>query len=472
MKALLFLFALAVGTAQAQSTRVYSSVNNGKDKYVYRTSNGTSSFNIETRGKFELTDDDRDIKSMSSDGYLEITKTVFGSRRSIIISPEGNGLKREYYEGRSRMPFDPNGRKWLGEVLPEVVRTTTIGAESRANRFFKQGGTNAVLGEIKRLESDYVKAHYAGLLMKLPLTAREYAPIVNHVTGAIESDHYKTEFLQNHMDKFLSEKDALSAVFSATRSMESDHYKTEVVKEALTRGPASLENVKIILQATGTMDSDHYKTEVITTLLRQNNLTDPVIAEMINTSKTVDSDHYRTVILTKALNKPGLSATSYQRALESVKDIGSDHYKTEVLKSLLRNNMGEEAQQNVMSLLSSIDSDHYMNVVATEIVQRQKLSDAAFQKLLEAMTANGSDHYITTFLQSAMEDRELTKQNMQAILQMVARIDSDHYKTEVLTDIAPRIKATGDASLKDAYRAAAKGIDSETYYGRAMRAID
>jgi hypothetical protein len=31
---------------------------------------------------------------------------------------------------------------------------------------------------------------------------------------------------------------------------------------------------------------------------------------------------------------------------------------------------------------------------------------------------------------------------------------------------------SGDPMLKDAYRAAAKKLDSETYYGRAMRAID
>jgi len=41
----------------------------------------------------------------------------------------------------------------------------------------------------------------------------------------------------------------------------------------------------------------------------------------------------------------------------------------------------------------------------------------------------------------------------------------------VLTDAAPKVKA-GDAALKEAYRAAAKKIDSETYYGRAMKAIE
>jgi len=91
---------------------------------------------VETRGKIELTDDDKDIKSISPDGYLEITKVTLGSRRSIVITPTENGIKREYYEGREKMDFEKEGRKWLSEILPELVRSTTIAAENRVNRFF------------------------------------------------------------------------------------------------------------------------------------------------------------------------------------------------------------------------------------------------------------------------------------------------------------------------------------------------
>src|SRR5688572_27082918 len=51
----------------------------------WRNTNGLSDFNIEMRGTIELTDDDRDVKSLSNDGYLEITKTVFGAKRQIVI---------------------------------------------------------------------------------------------------------------------------------------------------------------------------------------------------------------------------------------------------------------------------------------------------------------------------------------------------------------------------------------------------
>ncbi|MFM9839251.1 MAG: hypothetical protein ACKVOQ_13360 [Cyclobacteriaceae bacterium] len=472
MKTIAVIITLIASTFAQGQDRVYSSSRTTNNKTTFNHSNGISSFNVEMRGKIELADNDKDIKSMSADGYLEITKTVFGSKRSIVITPLGSGLKREYYEGRTQVAFEPEGRKWLSEIMLELVRTTTIGAESRVNRFYKQGGSNSVLNEIRQLESDHVKAHYASLLMKLPVAVAEYGVITSSISSTIESDHYITEFLKDNIDKFMQSKDATEALFAATRKMDSDHYKTEVIKEALTSAPASLENIKIIMQATSNMDSDHYKTEVLTALLKQNNLTDPIIAEMINATKNIDSDHYRSVVLNKALAKQGLSATSYQRAIESIKDIDSDHYKAEVLTNLLQKSISAEALNNLIPMISSIESDHYITNVANEIVKRQNLSDESFQKLMEAVSGNGSDHYMSVFLQTALERPNLSKQNILSVLNATARIGSDHYITEVLTDAAYKIKAMNDASLKDAYRVAAKRIESETYYGRVVRAIE
>src|SRR5258706_15557028 len=207
---LLFPLSLCAQFAAGQQTADSKATSR---KTVWNHSNGMSSFNIEIRGKIELTDDDKDIKSMSPDGYLEINKTAFGSKRTLVITPQGNALKREYYEGRTAIPFEPEGRKWMNEILPELVRTTTIGAEARVNRFLKQGGVNAVLDEVNRLESDYVKAHYANALMALNIPVKDYAMIVSKVAGTIDSDYYLAEFLQKNLSKFLVNRESTDAVF-------------------------------------------------------------------------------------------------------------------------------------------------------------------------------------------------------------------------------------------------------------------
>lgn len=464
---LFLVFGFIAGSGQSYSVESRK----GTQKTIYNRG-GMSSFSVETRGTMEVTDDDRDIKSMSPDGYLEITKTVFGSKRTIVISPTSTGLKKEYYEGRTLVPFEPEGRKWLSEILPEILRSTTIAAESRVNRIYRNGGVNAVLSEIKTIESDYVRAHYANVLVNVNQPAQNYPLIIAEVASVMDSDHYLTEFLTKNMKLFLGSRESMKAVFEATRNMDSDHYKTEVIKDALSTGPASLENVSAALAATDKMESDHYKTEVLTSLLRQSNLTDAVIAEMVNTTKGMESDHYRTVVLTKALGKPGLSSTSFQRVLETIKVMDSDHYKTEVLNSLLENEITPDVQVILVAATSSIESDHYITVVGKQILKKVALSDEAFKSLLEAMASHQSDYYQAEFLKAAAERPNVSKSNLFVIIQAAGNIESDHYITDVLTTLAPTLRTMNDASLKDAYRTTAKKISSETYYGRALRAID
>ncbi len=450
------------------SQNIFSS---GKNNIVFNRSNGISSFNVEMRGKIEVTDDDKDIKSISPDGYLEINKITFGTKRSIVITPEGGGLKREYYEGREKLPYEPEGRKWLSEILPELLRSTTIAAESRVARFYKKGGTTAVLNEILAIESDYVKAHYANVLMSMNLPVKDYPSVIDKISTAIDSDHYLTEFLEKNMGKFLQDKTSTDAVFESCGKMDSDHYKTQVIKEALENQNPSAEAITSILNASGNMESDHYKTEVLTSLLRKENITDATISEMISATLRIESDHYRMVVLKKALSKPNLSATSFKRVVESVKEIESDHYKTEVLTDLLENKLNNDVNAAIVLVSENIESDHYKTIVLTSLVKRQNLDDASFKKLIEVGSQTDSDHYASQFLQTALQSPNLTNANLVFIITAAANIDSDHYITEVLTKAAPRVKA-GDSSLKEAYRAAAKKIDSETYYGRALRAIE
>jgi hypothetical protein len=463
----LFMFAALAATGQSESI-AYSSRSDSKT--TYRTSDGLNSFNVEIRGTIEVSDDDRDISNMSHEGYFEVTKTSFGSRRSIKITREGSVLIKRYYEGRTEVNFDPEGRKWLAEIMPEVVRTTTIAAESRVNRFYSKGGTQAVLAEIDIIKSDHVKSHYARLLMKKPVLEKDYPAIINKVTGNMSSDHYITEFLQDNMGKLLRNEAAAEAVFAATNKMGSDHYKTQIIKEALEVQPASLESVKVALASASKINSDHYKTEVLTSLMRQDNLTDAVVAEMINTSKSIGSDHYRTVVLTKALERD-LSATSHQRAVESVKDIDSDHYKAQVIKSMLDKSIDEKVLSELLPVTSTINSDHYRTEVLTEILDRQNFSDATFKLLVDYGAEMGSDHYKSEVFRNALDISDLSDSKMLSLLNAAKSINSDHYLTEVLVSAAPRARVGSDA-LKNAYRDAARKISSETYYGRAIRLLD
>lgn len=191
---------------------------------------------------------------------------------------------------------------------------------------------------------------------------------------------------------------------------------------------------------------------------------------MINTSKTIDSDYYRSVVLTKALEKQGLSATSFQRALESVKDIGSDHYKSEVMRSLVSKPISDDLKVQLIDLTHSISSDHYCTEVLEAMMEHQKLDDRAFDSLVKRAANIESDHYASTVMEYALS-HDLSKSQLINLLNAAGRIDSDHYLSEVLMSAASQVRRS-DQEVKEAYRNAARNIESETYYGRVMRSLD
>lgn len=466
--------AVSSGHAQQENAEVTSHhEGDGKHTHRWRTSTGVTDFNIESRGKIELTDDDKDVKSLSSDGYLQITKTVFGSRRAIIIEPLGGGkLKKEYYEGRTKMDWDAQGKTWLGEVLPEIVRSTTLGAEGRVTRIFQKGGATAVLQEMDRISGDYARAHYAKLLLEKDIPSSDMAAVVSGLADDIRSDYYLATVYQNHVGKLLATPASANAFYQGTQRINSDYYKAVVLKAALQKFSASPAQVKTILQSASTIKSDYYLSVVLTALLQEGDLKEESLTELIAVSSNIPSAYYRSQVLGKALEKKDLSPRAQREMVKALGGVSSDYYKTGVVTKMAESGtIDESVQTELIALVSnSVSSDYYSAIALKSLLEHQHLKDESFRQAVIAGGKLNSSNYASEVLKRAAEG-SLNKDQLLTLLKASASIESDHYLAELLTHIAPQVK-NSDNAVREAYREAAKRIDSETYYGRAMKAID
>jgi hypothetical protein len=457
--------------ASASTSQTISISDKGTQKW--RTSTLLTDFNIELRGKIELTDDDKDVKSLSDDGYLEIEKTAFGSRRTIVIESLGGGkMKKEYYEGRTKMDWETNGKAWLAEILPGLVRSSTIGAEGRVDRFFRKGGAPAVLAEFENLEGDYTKAHYGKLLLAKNIPATEIPKVITTLAESISSDYYLSSLLKDSMEKLLVSKEAGDAFFKASEKIESDYYKSVVLKEALQKYSASPEQVKSILKSATSIESAYYLAVVLNSLLDETNVKEESMAELMQVSKKINSDYYRADVLSKAIQKKNISKSAMKTAVEAVAEVNSDYYKSNVFNAMAENTqMDNDIQLQVINLIgTSVESDYYAAVSLNKMLRNQKFTDNTISQLLAVAGKINSAYYASDVLQNAAK-LDLTNGQVLAYLKATENISSDHYLTNALASIAPKVK-TGDQSAKDAYRQAARKIGSETYYGRALRNIE
>ncbi|MEM7515007.1 MAG: hypothetical protein AAF388_29035, partial [Bacteroidota bacterium] len=269
--ALFSLLILDPSSLIAQRSITSTSISNGR--MTIKVKNGYNKYTIESKGDFVLSDDDKDIVSVTQGGYLELSKTAFGSKRRMIIEPNGSGgVSKTYYEGSKKVAFIPNGKAWLAEVLPEIVRSTTLGAESRVDRFYRKGGADAVLAEVKLLESDHVATRYIDLLMDKGLNDAELTKVVQVAGQTLESDHHLAQILKRNRDAFTGNAKAISAYIQATKNIDSDHHKSEVLRALIKDDKVSDQQMSELLSITDDIDSDHHLAEVYKTIIRERRL--------------------------------------------------------------------------------------------------------------------------------------------------------------------------------------------------------
>jgi hypothetical protein len=134
--------------------------------------------------------------------------------------------------------------------------------------------------------------------------------------------------------------------------------------------------------------------------------------------------------------------------------------------------MSSNAYDAFIETLDDIESDHYISVVIIELLDTKvDASTASLSKLLDMVKRSvRSDHYASNIYKK-ISRQDLTEDQLITTFESLSTIQSDHYKSKALASFANKVKRSSER-IKSAYRTAAKSIDSDTYYSRAMKALD
>jgi len=456
----------------AQNNYNHTKSHDGRHKTKVKTP--FTSFEIEYEGEIIISDNDEDIVGITDGGFFKVKKSAFGSKRRVEINANRNGqLTKKYYVGRREKTYIPDGKEWLAEMLSEIFRTTTLGAESRTARIYEKGGVDAMINEIEDQYSDHVKAHYFGLLLDKDLNDQELADIIESTGDEIKSDYYLSSILKDNRDAFLATDAVTNAYIEAAESISSDHYLSEVLREALVDNSIDEQQVSKLLDLTESISSDHYITEVLNTLIADRDINDNNLKKILVLSETISSDHYKTELLKEAINtRRSLDDSSLLLVLEALEDVSSDHYATEIIKEIKRQDLSDPMIAKVISYSAdNIHSDHYLAESLKEMINKYDIGGASLDAIVEGLDNIGSDHYAAEVVEDLADQRNLSEDQLIKILDFIGDINSDHYLTESLKQLAPHVSECG-SQVAEAYKKAAKNISSDTYYGRALKAID
>ncbi len=179
--ALLAALAAGAGTAAAQthSTHMHSQwVDDG-----HRVT-------VDASGEVRFSDDDAEVAWLEPGVRLSVEESERGQpERRVVWREDGGRVRRTFYrDGREAAP-NPADQAWIRGALLQPIRESGAYAEPRVARIYRRGGTDAVLGEIRRIAGDGAKrAYYAALLRQPGLRPGDAARVLHDAGRSIAGD--------------------------------------------------------------------------------------------------------------------------------------------------------------------------------------------------------------------------------------------------------------------------------------------
>ena len=387
--------------SRSQSESISHQVNDSTGNWVW-SSNGEK-LEVSYSGKFEFTDDDSDVRQISPGGYLKVSDGKWLGRHSVEIRESNGQLVRRYFVNASERPFEPEGRAWLHENLPRFIRNTGIGAPARVARYLKSGGVSAVLGEISRVSSSYVKGlYFRELFNQATLTPEQYRQIMAQASTEMRTHNYElAQLLIGIADKLPNDEASRQAYFTAAAGITSDYELRRVYSTMLKRGAVSSQVLSSILEHSSTIQSDYELSELLRQILSQQALDDRNLAAFFRVAGTIESSYERHRVLSAAISDRQPTAPAMiEAALNLAAGVTSDYEAASFLLEVLRQNSVEgPVRAPFFKVVSGLGSAYERGRVLQAVAKRPDASDETLREVLRA-TSGMSGYELSQVLQT------------------------------------------------------------------------
>lgn len=462
-----------------------------------------SRMDLETRGTVEFTDNDSDVKNLSSDGYFRLEQWSAGPSRTYLVRPGSNGIERLYSVDGVSKTMDADGRAWLARILPEVIRESGIGAPERVKRILRQQGAGGVLAEINKIHSDHSRRVYienlvdygslngedlreamrlgrkissdgekAALLVaaaphyQTPATRESFFDSVD----SISSDGEHRHVLASVLERYGPDRETLTLALRSAKRISSDGEKAAVLEQAadfrLTDDTARTN----FFRASDSISSDGEHRRVLSAVLKKNADKD-ILVRSLRSASGISSDGEKAAVLSQAAEVYVDDPIVRKAFFDAAGTISSDGERQHVLSTLLKKaDWSADTLRDVAKSASRMSSDGEKAAVLATMADVAPKDPAVMEALMAAADTISSDGEHTRVLMAALNAGTLSKESVVLVIHSAEKISSDGEKARVLARAAQRY--SNDPLVAAALRAAAKSIQSDGEYRKVMNALD
>ena len=351
------------------STSIHSSSDDDDNSFQYISSSAGRCVQVAVWGHVEFSPDERAIRSVSHDGRLYIRERRPKLDREVeVTAGEEDSPRYTYSVDGERASFDDDGRAWLEDLLPEILRESGLNAREHVARLRRDGGIDAVLADISRTESTSAKrAAYDALLHQGNLSDEDAAKIARQAGSDLSSSDGELRGVLEQMGKMGHMSSPMAEAFSkAVEHMSSDGEKRALLQQYALAGDREM--LLVAMRQARSISSDGEKAEFLRATTRKYIAAEDEALRKayFDVTQTISSDGEKRNVLNETLPY-AQRASVLLSVLESARQISSDGEKSELLMAILRRHL----------LTSSALREVFMQITRT------LSSDAEYRRVME-----------------------------------------------------------------------------------------
>lgn len=387
-------------------------------------------------GVIRVNNSDTDIEFISDGGYLEIMRTNFGITRRIRLEGLENGvIERYYFESRRQVEFEPEGRRWLNDILLDVVRSVGLDAEGRVKRFYKLGGVDEVLEEIEEISSSSGMRSYFTALLNMNMDDTEISQIGREIPDLMSSNTEIGRLYVDNANIFLRSDEASIGLFRGVGEMSSNSEMGYVLKNCLKKDLSRKQQI-LFCQAVTKMSSN---------------------SEMARSLRAIHPQLHE-------------DPEVFEGYFEAIDDMSSNYEISKTLNDLLRSDLPKtKILDHVFRSTANLSSDHEMGALLKSSAQYMTEANDAYNGYFEVISSISSNSEIGGALVVFIEEAEQTKESMVMLLNAVGRnMDSNSEMAEVLITWIKK-QNVDDDMIFSAYYEAIGEMSSNSEIGNVLR---
>ena len=311
------------------------------------------------RGTIAINDDLTDVQSLSDGGELTIRDDSGGVSRRVEIHASGGQLTRTYYVGGVSRGWTDEGRKFLAEQLPPLVRRSGLGADSRVKSILEKKGVPGVLAEIDLLGGDYARRlYFTALLDQSHFDTASIQPILQAIARRMTSDYDRRVTLEKVAHAVKLDRKGVDAYVRALETMKSD-YDRRVALTTLFGTGGQIVDGDTLITAVGQMRSAYDRRQVLADLMARGPLDTGTRTALLNVTAGIRSDYDRAETLNVFVARFGVDSPVREPFFAGVAAIGSAYDRRRVLTRLLKTGpLASDVRESALKSLDTMGSDY------------------------------------------------------------------------------------------------------------------